>query len=149
MGIYEQVGNELKEAMKARDKALTTALRNIRAALVHVAKETGADTVSDARSLEVLRRLAKQRAESIDAYEKGGRPELAAAERAELKVIEAYLPELADEATTRGWVQEAIAQTGASSTRDLGKVMGALMKAHRDELDGELANQIARELLAG
>lgn len=147
MGIYEQVSERLHEAMRARDKARTSALRNIRAALQTAAKETGADTLPDDESLAVLRRLAKQRAESIEAYEQGGRAELAASERAELAVIEDFLPRLADEETTRGWVREAIARSGATSARDVGKVMGDLMRHHRDELDGKLANRLARELL--
>lgn len=148
MGIYEQVGEELRQAMRARDKARTSALRNIRAALQTTAKETGADTLPDEESLSVLRRLAKQRAESIEAYEQGGRTEQAEAEKAELAVIEGFLPTLADEQTTREWVREAIETSGATSARDVGKVMGVLMKQHRDAIDGKLANRIARELLA-
>lgn len=147
MGIYEQVSERLHEAMRARDKARTSALRNIRAALQTAAKETGAETLSDEESLAVLRRLAKQRAESIEAYEQGGRSDLAEAERAELAVVEGFLPRLADEETTRGWVREAIARSGATSARDVGKVMADLMRHHRDELDGKLANRLARELL--
>lgn len=147
MGIYEQVNERLKAAMKARDKELTTALRNIKAALLHGAKETGADTLPDEQSVELLRRLAKQRQESIDAYAAGGREDMAASERSELIVIEGFLPRLADEATTRAWVRDAIAQAGASSAKDLGKVMGLLMKAHKADLDAKLANQIIRDLL--
>ncbi|MEO0600502.1 MAG: GatB/YqeY domain-containing protein, partial [Myxococcota bacterium] len=87
--------------------------------------------------------------ESITAYEEGGRDDLVAQEKAELAVIETFLPSLADEATTRAWVEEAIAKTGASAPGDMGKVMGALMGAHKGELDGGLANRIVRELLAG
>lgn len=147
MGIYEQVSERLHEAMRARDKARTSALRNIRAALQTAAKETGAETLSDEESLAVLRRLAKQRAESIEAYDQAGRAELADAERAELAVIEDFLPKLADEETTRRWVREAIERSGAGSAKDVGKVMGVLMKEHRDEIDGKLANRLARELL--
>src|SRR5690606_35670127 len=111
------------------------------------AKETGADTLPDEESLAVLRRLAKQRAESIEAYDQAGRAELADAERAELAVIEDFLPKLADEETTRRWVREAIERSGAGSAKDVGKVMGVLMKEHRDEIDGKLANRLARELL--
>jgi uncharacterized protein YqeY len=95
----------------------------------------------------VLRRLAKQREESIEAFAGVGRADRAEAERAEKAVIESFLPRLADEATTRVWVQAAIAETGAASARDLGRVMGALMKAHRDDVDGQLARKLAGELL--
>ena len=149
MDIYDTVNVELKKAMRARDKARVAGLRNIRAAFIEAQKADGSDTVDDETCLTLLRRLAKQRRESIDAYEKGGRDDLAASEQAELAVIEAFLPQLADEATTREWVKAAIEATGATSARDLGKVMGELMKAHKGEIDGKRANVIARELIAG
>lgn len=149
MSLVERVSEELKEAMKARDKARINGLRGIRAAFIEALKEDGSETIPDARCEEILRKLAKQRKESIDAYEAGGRPELAAEERSDLAVIEGFLPKLADEATTRAWVQAAIAATGATGAGDLGKVMGVLMKDHKAELDGKLANKVVRELLNG
>lgn len=149
MGLLEQVSDELKAAMRAKDKVRLGALKNIRAAFIEALKEDGAETLADEKALGILRRIAKQRRESIDAYRDGGREDLVEAEAAELAVVEAFLPQLADEATTRAWVQEAIAQTGASAPADMGKVMGALMGAHKDELDGKLANRIVRESLAG
>lgn len=148
MGLAETVSDELKAAMRAKDKVRLGALKNIRAAFIEAQKEDGSDTLADDKALGILRRLAKQRRESIDAYSAGGRQDLVDAEAAELAVIDAFLPQLADEDTTRGWVQAAIAQTGASSPGDMGKVMGALMGAHRDEIDGKLANRLVRELLA-
>jgi uncharacterized protein YqeY len=149
MPIAELVSEQLKAAMRAQDKPRLAALRNIRAALLNAMKEDGSETLSDEASVAVLRRLAKQRAESIEAFEAGGRPEKAAAERAELALIESFLPQLADEGTTRAWVAEAIAACKASSPRELGRVMGALMKAHKDEVDGSLARRLATELLGG
>ncbi|MFI5321195.1 MAG: GatB/YqeY domain-containing protein, partial [Myxococcota bacterium] len=78
-----------------------------------------------------------------------GREEMAAAERAELAVLQAFLPSLADEATTARWVDEAIAASGAASAKEIGKVMGALMKAHKGEMDGNLARAIAAKKLGG
>ncbi|MEZ4317418.1 MAG: GatB/YqeY domain-containing protein [Myxococcota bacterium] len=147
MSLVETVSEELKNAMRARDKVRTQGLRNIRAAFIEALKEDGAESLPDAKAEEILRKLAKQRKESIEAYEGGGRPELADEERAELAVIEAFLPQLADEAQTRAWVEAAIAKTGASAPSDMGKVMGLLMKDHKAVLDGKLANQIVRELL--
>jgi hypothetical protein len=149
MPILDAVGDQLRQAMRAQDKARLAALRNIRAAFQNAMKEDGSETLADEACIAVLRRLAKQRAESIEAFEAGGRPEKAAAERAELALIESFLPGLADEATTRAWVREAIAASGASSPRELGRVMGALMKAHRDQVDGNLARRLVTELLAG
>jgi len=147
MAIFEDVSSEIKDAMRARDADRLSALRNIRAALLNKAKEDGSQTVPDDQSIEVLRRLAKQRRESIEAFEGAGRPEQAAAERAELGIIEAWLPSLADEAQTREWVEEAIAATGASSPRDVGRVMGAVMKAHKGDVDGALTKRLAAEAL--
>ncbi len=85
--------------------------------------------------------------ESIEAFTNAGREELAAAERAELAVIQEFLPKLADEAKTLEWVEAAIAQTGAMGGKDVGKVMGALMKAHKGEIDGDLARRLVQERL--
>jgi uncharacterized protein YqeY len=147
MGLVERVSEQMKAAQKARDAAQLSALRNVRAALLLEMKKDGSETLDDAVATAVLRRLAKQREESIEAFESAGRSDRADAERAEKAVIEAFLPRLADAATTRAWVQAAIAETGAASARDLGRVMGALMRAHRDDVDGKLAREVAIALL--
>jgi uncharacterized protein YqeY len=148
MGLFDEISSQMKEAMRARNKSRLGALRSIRAAFIAATKEDGSDQLSDPNCIQLIRKQEKQRIESIEAFESGGRPELAAAEREELAVIQEFLPSLADEATTRAWVQEAIAEAGASSPADLGRVMGELMKAHKGELDGSLANRIAREALS-
>ena len=148
MGIEESVTTRLTEAMKARDSDRVTALRAVRAAFLVERKKDNAQSLSDEVCMELLRRLAKQRRESIEAFESAGRPERAAAERAELAVVEEFLPALADEATTRAWVEEAIATTGAAAPSDVGRVMGAVMKAHKGAVDGPLARRLAQELLA-
>lgn len=149
MTIVETVSAQMKDAMRARDKARVTALRGIRAAfLTEIKAEGGRDTLTDDEAVAVLRKLAKQRQESIEAYAAGGREEMAEAERAELAVVEAFLPKLADEATTRAWVRQAVAATGATGLSDMGKVMGKLMAAHKAELDGKLASRLVREALA-
>ena len=149
MGLVETVTAQMKDAMKAKDAARLGALRNIRAAFLTEMKRDGSDTLDDAVSISLLRKLAKQRQESIDAFTQANRPERVAEERAELGVIEEFLPRLADEATTRAWVAEAIAASGASNAKEIGRVMGALMKAHKGDVDGDLARRIAAELLAG
>ena len=149
MTIYEQVPAQLKDAMKARDPARLAALRNIRAAFLTEMKRDNSEDLADEACTAILRRLEKQRKESIDAFTQGGRDEQAAAERAELGILQEFLPSLADEDTTRAWVQEAIDAVGASGPKDIGRVMGALMGQHKGEVDGTLANRILRELLAG
>ena len=148
MGIFDEATRGMQAAMKAKDEVRLTALRAIRAAFLLEMKKDNATTLSDEVCIGVLRKLEKQRHESIEAFEAAGRAERAATERAELAVIESFLPRLADEATTRAWVQEAIAASGATGARELGKVMGALMKVHKGEVDGNLARKLASELLA-
>ncbi|MCB9669026.1 MAG: GatB/YqeY domain-containing protein [Alphaproteobacteria bacterium] len=147
MSILERVSEDLKVAMKARDKDRLQGLRGIRAAFIEALKADGSETLDPEEELAILRRLAKQRRESIDAYVAGGREELADTERAELAVIEGYLPSLAGPEQTAAWVDAAIAATGASTMKDMGKVMGALMKDHKAELDAKLANTIIKERL--
>jgi len=149
MSIFETVNARMKEAMKARDAGRLAALRNVRAAFLTELKKDNASELADEVCVGLLRRLEKQRLESIEAFEKAGRAAQADAEKAELAVLREFLPRLADEATTRRWVREAVAASGAAGAGDVGKVMGALMKAHKGELDGGLANRLAREILGG
>ena len=147
MSLLDDVSSQMKAAMKAQDKGRLSALRGIRAAFIEALKADGRDSLPDEEAVAVMRRLAKQRVDSITEYDKAGRTDLADIERAELAVIEEFLPRLADAATTRTWVADAIAASGATGPGDMGKVMAALMAAHKGELDGKLANTLVRELL--
>jgi uncharacterized protein YqeY len=149
MGRVETVTEQMKAAMKAKDSARLTALRSIRAAFLVEMKKDGAETLEEDVAIAALRRLAKQHQESIEAYEKAGRAAQLTAEKSELAVVEEFLPSLADEATTRAWVEEAIATTGASTAKELGRVMGTVMKAHKGDVDGDLARRLASERLGG
>ena len=149
MSIIDDVSDGIKQAMRARDSQRVSALRNIRAAFLNEMKKDGSDSLADEACLTQLRRLAKQRRESIEAFEGAGRTDQAEAERAELEIIDGFLPSLADEAQTRGWVESAIRDSGASAPGDVGRVMGALMKSHKGEVDGGLAKRLAAELLSG
>ena len=148
MSIVEDVSLQMKDAMKARDKARLAALRGMRSALLYEMKKDNSDDLKDEVSISVLRRLEKQRGESIEAFDNAGRGEQADAERAELAVIGKFLPQLADEDTTRKFVEAAIESSGASTAGDLGRVMGAVMKLHKGEVDGNIARKISVELLA-
>ena len=150
MAIVEEVTAEIKAAMRGKQKERLAALRMVRAAFIEALKtERDSDALSDEEAVGIIKRLAKQRRDSIVAYEAGGRQDLVDAEAAELAILEEFLPSLADEATTRQWVAEAVSQAGASGMGDMGKVMGALMAAHKAELDGKLASRLVREALAG
>lgn len=149
MSIAEDVTSQMKAAMKAKKALRLSTLRSMRTVFLNEMKKDGSDSVSDEVCQTLLRKLEKQRKESIEAFTKGARPEMAENERAELAVIQEFLPQLADEAQTRAWVEAAIAQTGAAGAKEMGKVMGALMKAHKTEIDGTLARGIVQELLNG
>ena len=148
MAIFDEVSVQMTNAMRAKDAPRLAVLRSMRAAFQTEMKREGAETLTDDACVAVLRRLAKQRKESIDAFEKASRADRAAEERAELELIETFLPSLADASQTRSWVEAAIAETGASTPGDVGRVMGAVMKAHKGDVDGQLAKQLAAELLS-
>ena len=149
MSIVQDVSQQMKSAMKAKEKLRLNALRNMRAALLVEMKKDNSDDLSDEVSIKLLRRLEKQRGESIEAFDKAGRQAQVDAERDELAVIREFLPQLADAETTREIVAAAIRAAGASTPGDLGKVMGAVMKEHKGEVDGNMARRIAAEQLKG
>jgi uncharacterized protein YqeY len=148
MPISDDVTKQMKDAMRAKDALRLSTLRSMRTAFLNEMKKDGSDSVSDEVCESLLRKLEKQRKESIDAFSKGGREEMADQERAELAVIQGFLPQLADAEQTRAWVEAAIAETGATEVKEIGKVMGALMKAHKAEIDGNLARELVQALLS-
>lgn len=137
-------------AMKARDTVVTDAIRLIQAAIKNrdIEARTGkAPSDDDALVVEVLQKMVKQRRESIEMYEKGGRAELAAAERAELSVIERFLPQQMDEEQTRAAIEAIKAETGAESVKDMGKVMALLKERHGSQLDMSKASAAVKAAL--
>lgn len=138
-------------AMKAGDKETTAAVRLIQAALKNrdIEARTGkAPENDDALVVEVLQKMVKQRRESIEMYEKGGRAELAAAETAELAVIERFLPQQLSEDETRVAIEAIKAETGAASVKDMGKVMALLKERHGPQLDMSKASGLVKAALA-
>ena len=148
MSISDDVTSQIKDAMKAKDATRLATLRSMRTAFLNEMKKDGSESLDDAVCEKLLRRLEKQHKESIEAFTNAGRGELAANEQAELEILQEFLPSLADEAQTREWVVAAIAESGATGPKDIGKVMGVLMKAHKADLDGNLTREIVQELLA-
>ncbi len=148
MSLVEKVSEELKKSMLARNAARTTGLRMIRAAFIELEKE-GKGAVTDDRCLEALRRMKKQREESIAIYDQQSRADLAEQERVELAVIEGLLPAQADEAQTLVWVKEAIVASGATNPKEVGKVMGVLMKSHKNDVDSALVKALILRELGG
>ena len=142
MGLRDKFSDGLKTAMKEKDVERLSTLRLINAAIKDrdIAKRSeggdgGEEGVGDADILQILGKMVKQRQESARAYEEGGRLELAEKERAEIAVIEGYLPKQLDEADTAKAVDKAISETGASSIRDMGKVMGVLKSKYTGRMD--------------
>jgi uncharacterized protein len=139
-------------AMKAGEKDRTAALRQISAKIKDrdIEERTAAAPVTDDDVLvtSVLQKMAKQRRESIEMYDAGGRTELAAVERAELAVIEEFLPQMMDEAATRAAIEAIKAELGASSMKDMGAVMTELRNRHGAVLDGKLASGLVKAALS-
>ncbi len=142
----------LKAAMLARDTARTSTLRMILAKLKDVdiaARPSGIDKVPDDQITAMLRGMAKSRRESVELYRQGNRPELAEKEEAEIAVIEGFLPQQMDEAAMQAAVQAAIAETGAGSIKEMGKVMAALRAKHAASLDMAKAGPLVKAALGG
>lgn len=138
-------------AMKAGEKDRTAALRQISAKIKDrdiEERTSGKDISDDELVVSVLQKMAKQRRESIEMYVSGGREELAAVERAELAVIEEFLPQMMDEAATKAAIEAIKAETGAATMKDMGTVMAELKARHGAVLDGKLASTLVKAALS-
>lgn len=150
MSLRDQIETDLKTAMKARDHDGVSALRMGLAAVKTAAAEAGSGgEVSDERIQELLEKEVKQRHESAQAYEEGGRDDLAAKERREAEVLQQYLPEPLGEDELAAVVDETIGELGASEPSDVGRVMGAVMPKVKGRADGKAVNAMVRERLGG
>lgn len=147
MSLKDQIINDMTAAMKAQDAARTSTLRMVKAAIMNREKE-GGGAVTDEDVLKLLRSQVKQRRDSVEQYQKAGRPELADKEIAEIAVIEAYLPQAASEAEIEQAVSEAIAETGATSMKEMGAVMKAVMpKLAGKNADGRTVSETVKKKL--
>ena len=152
MGLRESFTEALKASMKAGDAARTSTLRMILARLKDVdiaARPKGIDRVPDDEVIATLRGMVKSRQESVVLYRQGNRADLVAKEEAEIAVIESFLPQTMDEAAMREAVEAAVAETGASSARDMGRVMAALRARHATVIDMARAGAMVKARLAG
>ncbi|HZW48390.1 MAG TPA: GatB/YqeY domain-containing protein [Microvirga sp.] len=148
--LRERFTADMKEAMKAGDKGKLGAIRLIQAALKDKdieARGAGKEPLSDEEILALLQKMVKQRQESIAMYEQGGRTELAQAEKNEVEVISSYLPKQMDEAETKAAIEAAIAETGAASMKDMGKVVGALRAKYAGRMDFAKASGLVKDML--
>jgi uncharacterized protein len=149
MSLSEQIVSDLTAAMKAQDAQKTSTLRMVKAAMMNRKIEKGSDLTDDDVQ-KLLRSMVKQRRDSIEQYENAGRQELVDKETAEIWVIETYLPLAATDGEIEAAVNAAIAETGATSMKDMGKVMKAAQEALAGKnADGKLVSEIVKSKLAG
>jgi uncharacterized protein len=149
MTLQERLDSDLKEAMRAKDATTLGVLRMLKSALKYTAIEkSGAQAeLSDAEAAQVIRKQAKQRQDSIESFEKGGRAELAAKEKKELSILNAYLPQAMSADELSKVVRETIAEIGATSKAQMGAVMKALQAKAAGRVDGKtLSQEVARQL---
>lgn len=149
MSLQTTIDNDIKDAMRAKDSAKLGVIRILKAAMKNAAIEKGgADaTLEDAESVAVIRKQIKQRLDSIESFEKAGRPELAAAEQAEITVLESYLPPGLSAAEISELVKQAIAEAGANSKQQMGAVMKIVSAASAGRADGKaLSQEVQRQL---
>jgi uncharacterized protein len=149
MALIEDVNRAIVESMKAKDQAGLVALRMLKTALTNREIERGR-ALDEHESRQVVGALVKQRRDSIEQFLKGGRKDLADKETAEIAILEGYLPPAVDTAELERAVDAAVASTGASSVKDLGRVMKAVMaELAGKSVDGKIVNELARRKLGG
>lgn len=148
MTLFDQVSKDIIAAMKAKDKVRLEALRNIKKVFIEAKTAPGAnDTLEDAAALKILQKLAKQGHDSADLYNSQNRPDLAEEELSQVRVIEAYLPQPMSAEEIETAVKEIIAQTGAQSIKEMGKVMGVASKQLAGKADGKAISEAVKKLL--
>ena len=147
MSLKERLADDLKSAMKNKDVIRKNVVQMVRAAVLQVEKDKKI-TLDDEGVLEVIAKQMKQRRDSLPDYEKSGRDDLIAELKAEMDVLTEYLPKQLTREELYVIVEEAVKATGASSMKDMGKIMAAVMPKTKGRADGRLINEIAKELLS-
>ena len=148
MALTEQINQEIKAAMIAKDKVKLAALRSVKSALmVEATKEGGSGEVDDETGLNIIKKIYKQRKDAEKIYLEQGREDLAKDEAVEAKILEAYLPEQMSVDEVRKVVQAVIAKVGASNPSDIGKVMGPTMGQLKGKADGGIISKVVKEEL--
>lgn len=148
MTLFDQISEDIKAAMKARDKVRLETLRNIKKVFIEAKTAPGAnDELDDAAALKIIQKLAKQGRETARTYTDNSRQDLADEELAQVAVMEEYLPKQLSPEEIEKAVKDIIAQTGATSTKDMGKVMGMAGKLLAGKADGKAISTIVKQLL--
>src|SRR6478609_6897085 len=150
MSLEQQIMTEMKEAMKAKNEGVLRALRSIKAEIIKAKTEPGAaGEIDEATEQKFLQKMMKQRRDSLEIFEKQGREDLASKEKEEMAVIEKFLPKQLGEAELKEIVKKIIAETGAATPADMGKVMGIASKQLAGKADGKTISAMVKDLLAG
>lgn len=147
MTLEEKIMQDLKEAMKAKDEAALRGIRAVKAAILLAKTDGTGKPIDTEREIQILQKLVKQRKESLEIYEKQNREDLAKVERDEIAIIEKYLPQQLSESELENVLQEIIDKVGATSAKDLGKVMGLASKELAGKADGKMISLVAKRLL--
>ncbi len=147
MSLEAKIATDLKTAMRAKDKAALRSIRAIKAQILLAKTDGSGKDLDEAAEIKMLQKMVKQRKDSLSIFEKQDRAELAQKEREEIEVIERYLPKQMDEAELTAVLQDVIAKTGASSMKDMGKVMGMASKQLGGKADGKTISGIVKKLL--
>jgi uncharacterized protein len=150
--LRDDINNAVKEAMKAKEERKLSTLRMVNSTLKNAdieARGQGKPPLGDGEVLSVLQKMIKQRQESVELYEKGGRAELAAAEREEIAVISAYLPKQMSDDEVKAAISTVIAETGAAGIKDMGKVIGVLKTKYAGQMDFAKASALVKASLSG
>lgn len=148
MTFEERINEDLKTAMKAQDKKSMRGVRAIKQAILMAKTDGTHEEITEEKAIKMLQKLVKQRKDSLSIFEAQGREDLAVIEREELEVIERYLPRSLSPEELEAAVKKIIAQTGASSMKDMGKVMGLASKELAGKADGAAISTIVKKLLA-
>ena len=151
MSLREKINQQFRVALKNKNKALVSTLRLVLAAIKDrdIANRTAGnkDEVKDTEIIKVLKKMRKQRQDSADLYKKGGRAELLEVEEAEIKIIDTFLPKQLSEEETKRICKEVIESLGATSIKDMGKIMGSLKQKYSDSIDFSKVNVISKGLV--
>ncbi len=145
--LKDKILNDLKEAIKTQDKKRASVLKMLKTDITNEEIKNNREELNDEQIMTVIQRAAKQRRESIEEYKKAGQDHRAAEEQQELEIISVYLPEQLSETELKEIIEKVIADTNASSMKDMGKVMGKVMPLVKGKADGKLVNSIVKDLL--
>lgn len=147
MSLEQKIGKDLITAMKAKDQVALRGIRAIKSAIILMKTDGSGEALNEDKEIKMLQKLVKQRKDSLDIYRKQNRPDLAKIEEEEIEIIEKYLPKQLDASELESILKGIIEQTGASSMRDMGKVMGMASKQLAGKADGKTISSVVKQLL--